>query len=224
MSELQKKLGYTFTDEKLLRRALTHSSYANEKRCASNERLEFLGDSVLSLITSEFLFEHYRGLSEGELTKLRAALVCERSLCGFARELSLGDDLFVGKGEDMAGARERPSTLADAFEAVLAATYLDGGLDAARRFVRPYIERAAVSAEKGDAFKDYKTILQEIVQQNPGERLEYVLTGEEGPDHNKRFFSRVLLSGNTLGEGSGRTKKEAEQNAARAALTLMDVF
>jgi len=223
MFELSKRTGYKFKDEGLLRRALTHSSYANEKRCASNERLEFLGDSVLSLLTSEFLFEHYRRLPEGELTKLRAALVCEKSLCGFARQLSIGDALFVGKGEDTAGARERPSTLADAFEALLAAIYLDGGLDCARQFVLPYIEKAAAAAEKGEVFKDYKTILQEIVQQTPGERLEYMLTGEEGPDHNKRFFSRVLLNSNVLGEGSGRTKKEAEQNAARAALELMGV-
>lgn len=223
MFELQKKIGYKFKDESLLKRALTHSSYANEKRCASNERLEFLGDSVLSLLTSEFLFEHYRRLPEGELTKLRAALVCEKSLCGFSRQLSIGEALFVGKGEDTAGARVRPSTLADAFEALLAAIYLDGGLDCARRFVLPYIEKAAAAAERGEVFKDYKTILQEIVQQTPGERLEYVLTGEEGPDHNKRFFSRVLLNSNVLGEGSGRTKKEAEQNAARAALEFMGI-
>lgn len=223
MYELQKRIGYKFKDENLLKRALTHSSYANEKRCESNERLEFLGDSVLSLLTSEFLFEHYRRLPEGELTKLRAALVCEKSLCGFSRQLSIGEDLLVGKGEDMAGARERPSTLADAFEALLAAIYLDGGLESARNFVLPYIEKAAEAAEKGEVFKDYKTILQEIVQQTPGERLEYILTGEEGPDHNKRFFSRVLLNSNVLGEGSGRTKKEAEQNAARAALEFMGV-
>lgn len=222
MKYLQQKIKYNFKNKNLLETALTHSSYANEKRSVSNERLEFLGDSVLSLVTSEYLFKHYRNLTEGSLTKLRAALVCERSLCSFAMEISLGSYLFVGKGEDTAGARERPSTLADAFEALIAAIYLDGGLKAACRFIHPFIEKASKTAKSGNTLRDYKTALQEIVQQNPSNTIEYVLTGQQGPDHNKLFFSQVLINNAVAGKGSGHTKKEAEQNAAHAALFAMD--
>jgi len=222
IDELQKEIGHTFKDQALLRRALTHSSYANERHEAeNNERLEFLGDSVLGMITGEFLFLNYAHLPEGELTKLRASLVCEASLVDFARSLSLGEHLLLGRGEIGTGGRARPSILADAFEAVLAAVYLDAGMDAARgfvlRFIRPALEKHR------EAFKDYKTMLQEIIQKNPEERLQYVPAGESGPDHDKRFVVEVRLNGQVIGKGEGRSKKQAEQDAAREALSLMGV-
>ncbi len=219
-NDLQKKLGYTFKNEKLLMRALSHSSYVNENHAAgeSNERLEFLGDSVLGLITAENFYTNYTKLPEGELTKLRAATVCEKSLAGFARELQLGKYLLLGKGEVLTGGRERPSIQADAFEAIIAAIYLDGGMEEARKFVLKYIDEAI---RKHQSFKDYKTMLQEIVQRNPGEIVEYVLTGETGPDHDKRFEVEVHLNSNVIGKGIGKSKKRAEQEAAREALELM---
>lgn len=220
IKELQEKLGYTFNDEAILVRALSHSSYVNENHSAgdSNERLEFLGDSVLGLITAENFFKNYTKLPEGELTKLRAATVCEKSLAGFARQLELGKYLLLGKGEILTGGRERPSIQADAFEAIIAAIYLDGGMDAARAFVLKYIEEAI---RQQQSIRDYKTMLQEVVQRNPGELVEYVLTGETGPDHDKRFEVEVHLNSNVIGRGIGRSKKRAEQEAAREALELM---
>lgn len=220
IKELQEKIGYTFNDEAILIRALSHSSYVNENHSAgdSNERLEFLGDSVLGLITAENFFKNYKKLPEGELTKLRAATVCEKSLAGFARQLELGKYLLLGKGEILTGGRERPSIQADAFEAIIAAIYLDGGMEAARNFVLKYIEEAI---RQQQSIRDYKTMLQEVVQRNPGELIEYVLTGETGPDHDKRFEVEVHLNSNVIGRGIGRSKKKAEQEAAREALELM---
>ncbi len=220
IKELQEKLGYTFNDEAILVRALSHSSYVNENHSAgdSNERLEFLGDSVLGLITAENFFKNYKKLPEGELTKLRAATVCEKSLAGFARQLELGKYLLLGKGEILTGGRERPSIQADAFEAIIAAIYLDGGMEAARNFVLKYIEEAI---RQQQSIRDYKTMLQEVVQRNPGEIIEYVLTGETGPDHDKRFEVEVHLNSNVIGRGIGKSKKKAEQEAAREALELM---
>lgn len=220
IKELQEKLGYTFNDEAILIRALSHSSYVNENHSAgdSNERLEFLGDSVLGLITAENFFKNYKKLPEGELTKLRAATVCEKSLAGFARQLELGKYLLLGKGEILTGGRERPSIQADAFEAIIAAIYLDGGMEAARNFVLKYIEEAI---RQQQSIRDYKTMLQEVVQRNPGEIIEYVLTGETGPDHDKRFEIEVHLNSNVIGRGIGKSKKKAEQEAAREALELM---
>ena len=220
IKELQEKLGYTFKDEAYLIRALSHSSYVNENHSAgdSNERLEFLGDSVLGLITAENIFKNYKKLPEGELTKLRAATVCEKSLAGFAKQLELGKYLLLGKGENLTGGRERPSIQADAFEAIIAAIYLDGGMEEARNFVLKYIEEAIRHRQ---SIKDYKTMLQEVVQRNPGEIIEYVLTGETGPDHDKRFEVEVHLNSNVIGRGIGRSKKRAEQEAAREALELM---
>ena len=220
IKELQDKLGYKFNDEAILVRALSHSSYVNENHSAgdSNERLEFLGDSVLGLITAENFFKNYKKLPEGELTKLRAATVCEKSLAGFAKQLELGKYLLLGRGEILTGGRERPSIQADAFEAIIAAIYLDGGMDAARAFVLKYIEEAI---RQQQSIKDYKTMLQEVVQRNPGEIVEYVLTGETGPDHDKRFEVEVHLNSNVIGRGIGRSKKRAEQEAAREALELM---
>ncbi len=218
---LMDKLGYTFRNPRLLEKALTHSSYANEGKHGgeSNERLEFLGDSVLGFVAAKYLFEKETG-PEGELTKLRAAVVCEKALCSYSQELGLGDYLLLGKGERLTGGAERPSILADAFEAVIAAMYLDGGLEPVRTFVLRFIEKEA-NNQRRRHFKDYKTTLQEIVQQNPEERLEYVLTGESGPDHNKVFIVEVHLNSNVIGAGRGRSKKEAEQQAAREALKLM---
>ena len=218
---LMDKLGYRFRDPRLLEKALTHSSYANEGRhgLESNERLEFLGDSVLGFVAAKYLFEKETG-PEGELTKLRAAVVCEKALCSYSRGLGLGDYLLLGKGERLTGGAERPSILADAFEAVIAAMFLDGGLEPVRGFVLRFVEKEANNQRKRH-FKDYKTTLQEIVQQNPEEKLEYVLTGESGPDHSKQFVVEVHLNSNVIGTGRGRSKKEAEQQAAREALKLM---
>ena len=215
------RMGYTFRDPMLLENALTHSSYANEGKrgLKSNERLEFLGDSVLGFITAGYLFRHGSG-EEGELTRLRASLVCEKALCVYAKKLGLGEALLLGRGEIRSGGANRPSILADAFEAVIAAIYLDGGYSAAEAFVLPYIKEE-LSHCKQPQFKDYKTTLQEIVQQNPEEHVEYVLTGESGPDHNKQFMVEVHLNSNVIGSGRGRSKKEAEQQAAREALRLM---
>ncbi len=219
LKALENELGYTFQNPALLDRALTHSSYANEREAlGDNERLEFLGDSVLGFITAEYLFSEHKGVPEGELTRLRAYAVCEKSLDVYAREIGLGDYLLLGKGEERTGGRERASVLSDAFEAVIAAIYLDGGMEAAKkfvlRFVHPYVEAKPV-------FKDYKTMLQEVTQKNPGETLEYVLVSESGPDHDKHFEVEVHLNSNVIGRGSGPSKKKAEQDAAHEALALM---
>ncbi len=222
LHELEKKLEYSFHDISLLSTALTHSSYANESHngITCNERLEFLGDSVLSVIVSDYLFKDCPEKPEGELTKLRAALVCEKSLCRFSRALEVGKYLKLSRGEQHSGGSERSSILADAFEAILAAIYLDGGMECARTFVLRFVV-PEIQNPKPKAFKDYKTSLQEIIQQNPEEKLEYVLIGESGPDHNKHFVVEVHLNSNVIGKGGGRSKKEAEQQAAREALELM---
>lgn len=222
MNSLESKLDYKFNNIKLLQDALIHSSYANEMRgnTYSNERLEFLGDSVLSIIVSEHIYNKYPSMPEGELTRLRASLVCEKSLCAFSRELSIGEYLKLGKGEDKNGGRERDSILADAFEAVLAAIYLDGGMDAARSHVLNTVLRD-LNHHNDDAFKDYKTTLQEIIQRNPEESVTYILISESGPDHDKFFTVEVRLNSNTIGTGSGKSKKQAEQMAAKQALKLM---
>lgn len=221
LAPLMKEIGYDFKDESLLRQALTHSSFANEGHgVESYERLEFLGDSVLGFVTAQYLFEKDRVPDEGELTKLRAAVVCEKALCGYSKQLGLGKYARLGRGEQHSGGAERPSILADMYEAVLAAIYLDGGMEPAEKFVLRFIIPEAES-QRRRKFKDYKTALQEIVQQNPGERLEYVLSGEFGPDHNKTFVTEVHLNSNVIGVGRGRSKKESEQQAAREALKLM---
>ncbi len=225
LEELQRKIGYTFRNDQLLLQALTHSSYANEgkKHGKNNERLEFLGDSVLSVIVARHLFLTYRDLPEGELTNLRASLVCEKALDVFAAQFGLGEYLLLGKGEEMNGGRERPSILADAFEALLAAIYLDGGYEAAQKFVLGFIPEQ-LDVKKKTKLSDYKTPLQEIVQQNKEERIEYVLVDEQGPDHAKTFTVEVLLNSNIIGRGQGRSKKQAEQNAAHEALKLMGYY
>ena len=218
MQELEKKLNYTFRNQELLREALNHSSYANEHRSqglGSNERLEFLGDSVLGFVTAEYLFARHPDLPEGDLTRIRAALVCEQSLHEVAQKLNLGSYLKLGKGEEAGGGRERPSIIADAVEAVLAAVYLDGGIGSARKLIQKFILDR--EAEKS-ASRDYKTALQELVQRESGQVLSYRLTGESGPDHAKVFRVEVDLNGTPAGKGEGRSKKEAEQSAAKAAI------
>ncbi|MGI6264351.1 MAG: ribonuclease III [Acutalibacteraceae bacterium] len=221
LRELMRAMGYTFSDPRLLEHALTHSSYANEGRGhgTSNERLEFLGDSVLGFITADYLFEHDKG-AEGELTKRRASLVCEKALSAYAHELRLGEYLLLGKGEKLSGGADRPSILSDAFEAVIAAMYLDGGLEPVRAFLLPFLQKELQNQTRRQ-FKDYKTALQEIIQQNPEERLEYALVGESGPDHQKTFTVEVHLNSNVIGTGRAHSKKEAEQLAAQEALKLM---
>lgn len=222
LKEFQGKIRYYFNDKELLIEALSHSSYANEKRKGrnSNERLEFLGDSVLSIVVSQYLFEHFTHLPEGELTKIRASLVCEKSLYEFAKQIDLGEHILLGKGEENTGGRERVSILADAFEAVIAAVFLDGGLEAARRHILKFIPKD-IDDRKPVSFSDHKTILQEIIQKNPEEKVEYKLVGQSGPDHNKAFKVQVRLNSNVIGTGIGRSKKEAEQMAAKEALELM---
>ena len=218
MKTLEERLGYQFKNRGLLENALTHSSYANEHRetgISSNERLEFLGDSVLGMVVADHLYREHPQMPEGELTRTRAALVCEGSLVEVARALELGKYLRLGKGEDAGGGRERPSILADATEAVLAAVYLDGGIAQARRLIRALI---LGNEEEMSASRDYKTALQELIQRESGQKLTYHLVGEEGPDHAKRFSVEVELNGKTVGAGEGRTKKAAEQNAAKAAI------
>lgn len=220
-SELETRIGYQFKDPMLLTEALCHSSYANEKRGTlhCNERLEFLGDSVLSIVVSNHLFRNCTHLPEGELTKIRASLVCERSLFEWAKTIDLGDYLLLGHGENQSGGRERPSILSDAFEAVIAAIFLDGGMDAATAHILHFLPEKF--DRPSEAFHDYKTVLQEFIQQNPEERVEYVLVGEEGPDHAKQFTVEVRLNSNVIGRGTGRSKKIAEQTAAKEALSLM---
>ena len=219
MQEFENLIGYSFKDKTLLLKALSHSSFANEKHSPkdSNERLEFLGDSVLGFITAEYYYKNFT-LPEGELTRLRAATVCERALYEFSKEIELSRFIFLGKGEDLTGGRDRASINSDAFEAVIAAIYLDGGIEEAKRFVLRFVEK---HAKTQGSFKDYKTKLQEVIQKNPEEHLEYVLVGETGPDHNKTFTVEVHLNSNVIGKGIGKSKKNAEQEAAREALALM---
>ncbi len=220
MEGLQDRIGYRFRDPSLLERALTHSSYANEckQKTECNERMEFLGDAVLSIIVADHIFHKFH-LAEGDLTKIRASLVCEKSLYEFARKIDLGSELLLGHGEEQTGGRERPSVVSDAFEALIAAIYLDGGLEKAAQFVLPFVEEDLGHEEA--PFVDYKTRLQEIIQKNPEERVEYVLVSAQGPDHDKKFVVEVHLNSNVIGRGVSRSKKGAEQAAAQEALSLM---
>ncbi len=218
---LEDKIGYSFQNKKILQRALTHSSYSNESKDKPecNERMEFLGDAVLSLVVSDHIFRRFH-LDEGDLTKIRASIVCEKSLFKFANEINLGEELLLGKGEEQMGGRTRPSVVSDAFEALIAAIYLDGGLEPASKFILRFATEELEETRK-HAFVDYKTMLQEIIQKNPEEKVTYVLTKEEGPDHDKHFEVEVHLNSNVIGRGAARSKKGAEQLAAKEALELM---
>ena len=227
ISELEKEIGYTFKNKEIITVALTHSSYSNEmkshgEKIQFNERLEFLGDSVLSIIVSSYIFEKYKNKQEGDLTKIRAAVVCEKALSKFAAKIGLGDYMYLGHGEEINNGRKRPSITADAFEALLAAIYLDSGenFDEVGRFLLPFIADEIEFITETGVFVDYKTTLQQIVQQANTEKLEYVLVGESGPDHNKNFSVEARLNSNVIGRGEGKTKREAEQIAAHEALVL----
>ena len=218
LASLEEKLGYVFRDKNLLFNALIHSSYTNEHHTSfsSNERLEFLGDSVLSLISAEFLY----GLTdkdEGVLTRAKARIVCENALCKYSKELSLGEYLLFGKGDREEG-RRRPSTIADAFESVLGAIYLDSGFESAKNFALPFLKS---EMEDISSLKDYKTLLQEVVQKNRGEKLDYKIIAERGPAHERIFECEVYLTSNSVGRGEGTSKKNAEQAAAKQALSLL---
>lgn len=218
LETLEERIGYRFHDRRLLVQAMTHSSYANERKLGKsgcNERLEFLGDAVLELISSDFLFQKYPQIPEGELTKKRASMVCEPSLAFCAREFGLPRYLLLGKGEDLTGGRNRDSIVSDATEALLGAIYLDGGFASAKEFVHNFILN---DIEHKQLFFDSKTILQEIVQENLSHGVEYSLVKEEGPDHNKSFTVDVLVNGKVMGSGNGHTKKAAEQAAAYQAI------
>ena len=218
LKELEKKISYSFSDEGLLKHAMTHSSYVNEKRLKKtdcNERLEFLGDAVLELVSSEYLFFENPKMPEGELTKLRASMVCEKALAFCARDLDLGDFLLLGKGEDATGGRKRDSITSDALEALIGAIYLDGGFANAKEFILNHVLN---DLEGKRLFYDSKTILQELVQGNSEKRICYELVGEVGPDYNKSFQVEVRIGDTTYGQGIGRTKKAAEQEAAYQAI------
>lgn len=221
LKELEEKLGYKFKKIDYLRRALTHSSYSGGKNNGSNERLEFLGDSVLQITVSLYLFTNMTSVPEGGLTKLRASIVCENSLYGFAKRIDLGKYILLGKGEEMTGGRDRRSILADAFEAVIAAIYLDGGMDEAQKMILSFVPSIEALKSGKVRLGDYKTILQEIIQQNPEEHISYEVRDDNAQQHIKMFYADVLLNGQVIGSGSGQSKKEAEQAAAKEAVKLM---
>lgn len=221
LDSLQKKIKYSFKNVELLNRALTHSSYANEHRRMNikyNERLEFLGDAVLGVVISDYIFKKYSNYPEGELTKLRAIVVCEQSLDYMSKKLEFGKYLLLGKGEESTGGRERVSILADTYESIVGAIYLDGGLEKAKSFILNYMINIINDAVNGKIFLDYKTQLQEYMQQNDKCNIKYKVIKEEGPDHNKIFYVDVSNCDEVIGTGMGKSKKEAEQNAAKSAL------
>lgn len=227
VEELEKKIGYIFKNRDYITVALTHSSFSNEmkakgQRVSFNERLEFLGDSVLSIVVSSYIFDKYKNKQEGDLTKIRAAVVCEKALAKYANTISLGDYMYLGHGEIMNNGRKRPSIIADAFEALLAAIYLDNGesYEVVERFLLPFVENEIEYITEKGVFIDYKTALQQVIQQSSGEILEYVCTEESGPAHSRLFKVEARLNSNIIGHGEAKTKREAEQQAAHEALVL----
>ncbi len=226
LEEIQSRSEYKFKDINILNIALTHSSYANEykkHKIIYNERLEFLGDSILGLIVSEYIYREYPNYPEGELTKLRSTVVCEPTLSFLAKNINLGKYLLLGKGEEATGGRERVSIMADAFEALIGAIYLDGSMLEAKRFVLDHLKPAIKDAINGiELFVDYKTQLQEILQKKNSDKITYQVVKEEGPDHNKSFFTEVYSKEIVLGKGKGKSKKDAEQDAAKSAIIRMD--
>lgn len=220
LEELEKKIGYQFKNKELLIQALTHTSYAYEHKKASNEKLEFLGDAILEFVTSEYLFCHYPNLKEGEMTKVRASVVCEDSLYKIALKLNFSDFLYLGKSEILNHGNKRPAILADSVEAVIAGMYLDAGIEEVKKFILSNLEIPIQIASKHVGMKDYKTVLQEKLQSHKGEvKIQYDIIAESGPDHNKRFRAQVKFNGEILAKGEGRSKKEAEMEAARIAIS-----
>lgn len=225
MHRFMEIIKYEFKDIKLLNKALTHSSYINEKKKSykdNNERLEFLGDAILDAVISEYLYNKFNTYEEGKLTRMRASIVCESSLAECAGKLHLGDFFLLGKGEENTGGRNRSSILADTLEALFGAVYLDSGWEAARKFILEKLKDIIDDAIHGRLYPDYKTRLQEIIQANSDLGICYQIVNEEGPDHNKTFYVNVSIGDDIRGGGSGRNKKEAEQNAAKAALSKLD--
>lgn len=229
---LEERIGHRFSDRSLILRAMTHSSYANENRergLQCNERLEFFGDSVLSLVVSEHLFNNYKSKQEGELTRIRSALVCEGALAEYAEAIKLGDFLRLGRGEERSNGRHRKSIISDAYEALIAAVYIDSetsggdGKEAVAAFILPYVKEELKKISDRTDYFDYKTLLQQVIQQAEGEVLQYVVVGESGPDHNKSFEVEARLNSNVIGRGEGRSKRAAEQAAAKEALRLFGV-
>ncbi len=222
LEEIQKKINYFFKDIELLNISLTHSSYSNENKMRANEnneRLEFLGDAIIGLVVSEYLYNRFKEFPEGEMTKKRAAIVCESSLAFAARKINLGDYILLGKGEEATGGRNRDSILADAFEALAGAIFIDGGLNSTRNYLLGMFEEEVIYAiSKGNLFIDYKTELQEVLQKKGKPKIEYNVEKEVGPDHNKKFYMNVIVENKIIGSGMGRNKKEAEQMAAKQAL------
>lgn len=221
LTELEEKIGYRFKNRDHLRHAMTHSSYSGGKNNECNERLEFLGDAVLQLTVSRYLFTNMTGVPEGGLTKLRASIVCENSLYSFAKRIDLGKYILLGKGEEMAGGRDRKSILSDAFEAMIAAVYLDGGEEESTKMILSFVPDIEALKSGKVRLGDYKTVLQEIIQKNPEERVYYEVEEFDAPHNQKTFNARVMLNGQAIGHGSGRSKKEAEQAAAKEAIKLM---
>ena len=222
IKELETAIGYRFRNITFLQNALTHSSYANERwhnSLMSNERLEFLGDSILGMLVAEYLYRNFPDRPEGELTRMRADMVCEKALSVVANQIGLGSHLLLGRGEEQGGGRNRESILADAVESVIAACYLDGGMEAAEKFVKTFVLTRVPVTKLNNA--DYKTMLQEMVQQKRNQVLSYTLVGETGPDHEKRFVVELTLNGVVVGRGEGTSKKRAEQDAARVALEAL---
>lgn len=226
LNALEERLEYQFHDLALLDTALTHTSYVkgDGRASAHNERLEFLGDAVLELCTSEYLFTRFPDSDEGAMTRLRAQAVCESALYEVAKDYGFGRLLLLGRGEDHSGGREKPSILSDAVEAVIGALYIDGGMEVAKRFIMRFVQKSVEDAMAGRLIKDHKTMLQEYVQKHHMGQIAYELIGSSGPDHNKTFSMRVLVAGETAGTGEGRTKQEAGQQAARAALVEFGVI
>lgn len=218
MKEIEKKIGYEFSDKELLKTALSHSSYANENHTRNNERLEFLGDSVLSIIVSDYIFKKMENVNEGDLSKFRATLVCEQSLAEIAKKINLSELVFLGRGEEKMGGRRRPSIISDAFEAVLGAIYLDGGMDTARKWLLGLIEERILETLTGKLYRDYKTTLQEIVQRDGKSSVTYKTISENGMEHNKSFEVQVFVNGEPKCKALGHSKKEAEQAAAKATI------
>ena len=222
IKELETAIGYRFRNITFLQNALTHSSYANERwhnSLMSNERLEFLGDSILGMLVAEYLYRNFPDRPEGELTRMRADMVCEKALAVVANQIGLGSHLLLGKGEEQGGGRNRESILADAVESVIAACYLDGGMEAAEKFVKTFVLTHVPVTKLNNA--DYKTMLQEMVQQKRNQVLSYTLVGETGPDHEKQFVVELTLNGTVIGRGEGTSKKRAEQDAARVAMETL---
>jgi len=227
VKDLESNLGYIFNNKDLLYNALTHGSYCNEVKGSSlesNERLEFLGDAVLELVISEFLYKKYKDFSEGELTKMRAKIVCSNTLAEIALRLNIGEYIIMGKGEINQGGRKRKSILADSLEAIIGAIYLDNGLKKVKKFIFLHFKPIIQRINKEDLYYDYKTILQEKVQSEKKHELYYELIKEEGPDHNKIFYVDVIINNKKYGTGQGKNKKEAEQNAAKEALSYIEKF